>query len=76
MVVTVANGDLPVFMKNGRLMAGKFSSGNFSRPNGARNKKTLAIESSSKVKTKRMLRSNSSFSFNFKITPHEDLDFT
>ena len=32
-------------MKNGRNTAGKFTSGNSSRPKGARNKKTLAIES-------------------------------
>ena len=32
-------------MKNGRNTAGKFTSGNSGRPKGARNKKTLAIES-------------------------------
>ena len=32
-------------MKNGRNTAGKFTSGNTGRPKGARNKKTLAIES-------------------------------
>ena len=32
-------------MKYGRNTAGKFTSGNFGRPKGARNKKTLAIES-------------------------------
>ena len=32
-------------MKNGRNTAGKFTSGNAGRPKGARNKKTLAIES-------------------------------
>ena len=32
-------------MKNGRNTAGKFTSGNYGRPKGARNKKTLAIES-------------------------------
>ena len=32
-------------MKNGRNTAGKFISGNSGRPKGARNKKTLAIES-------------------------------
>ena len=32
-------------MKNGRNTAGKFTSGNCGRPKGARNKKTLAIES-------------------------------
>ena len=32
-------------MKNGRNTAGKFTSGNSGRPEGARNKKTLAIES-------------------------------
>ena len=32
-------------MKNGRNTAGKFASGNSGRPKGARNKKTLAIES-------------------------------
>ena len=32
-------------MKNGRNTAGKFTSGNFGRPKGARNKKTLVIES-------------------------------
>ena len=32
-------------MKNGRNTAGKFTSGNNGRPKGARNKKTLAIES-------------------------------
>ena len=33
-------------MKNGRNTAGQFISGNSGRPKGARNKKTLAIESS------------------------------
>mgnify|MGYP003306628118 CR=1 FL=1 len=32
-------------MKNGRNTAGKFTSGNSGRPKGAKNKKTLAIES-------------------------------
>ena len=32
-------------MKNGRNTAGKFTSDNSGRPKGARNKKTLAIES-------------------------------
>ena len=32
-------------MQNGRNTAGKFTSGNSGRPKGARNKKTLAIES-------------------------------
>lgn len=32
-------------MKNGRNTGGKFTSGNSGRPKGARNKKTLAIES-------------------------------
>ena len=32
-------------MKNGRNTAGKFTSGNSGRPKGARNRKTLAIES-------------------------------
>ena len=32
-------------IKNGRNTAGKFTSGNSGRPKGARNKKTLAIES-------------------------------
>ena len=32
-------------MKNGRNTAGKFTAGNSGRPKGARNKKTLAIES-------------------------------
>jgi hypothetical protein len=32
-------------MKNGRNTAGQFTSGNSGRPKGARNKKTLAIES-------------------------------
>ncbi len=32
-------------MKNGRNTAGKFTSSNSGRPQGARNKKTLAIES-------------------------------
>ena len=32
-------------LKNGRNTAGKFTSGNSGRPKGARNKKTLAIES-------------------------------
>ena len=32
-------------MKNGRNTAGQFSSGNFGRPRGSRNKATLAIES-------------------------------
>ena len=32
-------------MKNGRNTAGEFTSGNSGRPKGARNKKTLAIES-------------------------------
>ena len=32
-------------MKNGRNTAGKFTSGNNGRPKGARNKKTLAIDS-------------------------------
>ena len=32
-------------MKNGRNTAGKFTSGNSGRPKGARNKKTLAIQS-------------------------------
>ena len=32
-------------MKNGRNTAGKFTSGNTGRPKGARNKKTVAIES-------------------------------
>ena len=32
-------------MKNGRNTAGKFTSGNSGRPKGARNKKTLAIDS-------------------------------
>ena len=32
-------------MKNGRNTAGKFTSGNSGRPKGARNKKTLAVES-------------------------------
>ena len=32
-------------MKNGKNTAGKFTSGNSGRPKGARNKKTLAIES-------------------------------
>ena len=32
-------------MKNGRNTAGKFTSGNFGRPRGSRNKATLAIES-------------------------------
>ena len=32
-------------MKNGRNTAGKFTSGNTGRPKGARNKKTLAIQS-------------------------------
>ena len=32
-------------IKNGRNTAGKFTSGNTGRPKGARNKKTLAIES-------------------------------
>ena len=32
-------------MKNGRNTAGKFTSGNTGRPKGARNKKTLAVES-------------------------------
>ena len=32
-------------MKNGRNTTGKFTSGNSGRPNCARNKKTLAIES-------------------------------
>ena len=34
-----------ISMKNGRNTAGKFTSGNSGRPKGARNKKTLAIES-------------------------------
>ncbi len=34
-----------VHMQNGRNTAGKFTSGNTGRPKGARNKKTLAIES-------------------------------
>ena len=32
-------------MKNGRNTVGKFTSGNSGRPKGARNRKTLAIES-------------------------------
>ena len=32
-------------MKNGRNTAGKFTSGNSGRPKGAKNKKTLAVES-------------------------------
>jgi len=32
-------------MKNGRNTAGQFSSGNFGRPRGSRNKATIAIES-------------------------------
>ena len=32
-------------MKNGRNTAGKFTSGNFGRPKGSRNKATIAIES-------------------------------
>ena len=36
---------LGYIMKNGRNTAGKFTSGNSGRPKGARNKKTIAIES-------------------------------
>ena len=39
-------------MKNGRNTAGKFTSGNTGRPKGARNKKTLAIESLLQAKLK------------------------